>query len=71
VQGGQLLRIKAKEMVGVRLTTTEIRRLLDSLSDQNVTPGDDLDIVALERKLRVMLQVAAEVDKRPAPWDTR
>jgi hypothetical protein len=58
-------------MVGVRLTTAEIRRLLDSLSDGNVSPGDDLDIIALERKLRVMLQVAAEVDKRPAPWDTR
>jgi hypothetical protein len=65
------LRIKAEEMVGVRLTTTEIRRLLDSLSDQNVTPGDDLDIVALERKLRVMLQVATEVEKQPRPWEAR
>jgi hypothetical protein len=66
-----LLRIKAKEMVGVRLTTTEIRRLLDSLSDHDVTAADDLDIVALERKLRVMLQVAAEVETQPKPWERR
>jgi hypothetical protein len=65
------LRIKAKEMVGVRLTTTEIQRLLDSLSDHGVTAADDLDIVTLERKLRVMLQVATEVEKPPRPWETR
>jgi hypothetical protein len=58
-------------MVGVRLTTAEIRRLLDSLSDGNVSPGDDLDIIALERKLRVMLQVAAEVETQPKPWERR
>ena len=64
------MRIKATEMVGVRLTTGEIRRLLDLLSPAN-GPGDDAETVALRRKLGVMLQVAAEAEKRPRPWESR
>jgi hypothetical protein len=64
------VRIKATEMVGVRLTTGEIRRLLDLLPRAN-GPGDDAQTVALRRKLTVMLQVATEAEQRPRPWDSR
>ena len=64
------MRIKATEMVGVRLTTSEIRRLLDLLSQANGS-GQDAETVALRRKLNVMLQVATEAEKRPRPWEGR
>ncbi len=65
------MRIKATEMVGVRLTTKEIRRLLDALAEGTVGSGDDPEVATLQRKLNVMLQVAIEVEKRPRPWEGR
>jgi hypothetical protein len=63
------VRIKATEMVGVRLTTREIQRLLDALAEGKLGPADDPELVALRRKLNVMLQVSTEVERRPRPWE--
>ena len=58
-------------MVGVRLTTSQIQRLLDALAAGKLGPGDDPELAALKRKLTVMLQVSAEVEKRPRAWERR
>ena len=57
-------RFSATEMVGVPLTTREVRLLLDALTEGKLGPVDDPQLVALERKLKVMLQVAAAAEQR-------
>lgn len=54
----------ATEMVGVQLTTAELRRLLDALAEGRLGPGAPEDDEALRRKLTVMLQVATAAEKR-------
>ena len=61
------MRIKATEMVGVRLTTGEVRRLLDALAEGKLGSLDDPEVVTLQRKLTVMLQVARAAEERPRP----
>jgi hypothetical protein len=62
-QGGRR-RITATEMVGVPLTSKEVRRLLDALAEGKLGHPDDPEIVALRRKLGVMLQVAVASENR-------
>jgi hypothetical protein len=57
-------RITAIEMVGVPLTSTEVRRLLDALADGKLGQTQDPEIVALRRKLNVMPQVAVATENR-------
>jgi hypothetical protein len=54
-------------MVGVQFTSKEAQRLLHAIAEGKLGPVDDPELVALERKLKVMHQVAIEVDKRPRP----
>ncbi len=61
------MRLKATEMVGVQVTSQEAQRLLHAIAEGKLGPVDDPELVALERKLRVMHQVAIEVEKRPRP----
>jgi hypothetical protein len=65
------VRIKATEMVGVRLTTREVRRLLDALAEGKLGALDDPEVVTLQRKLTVMLQVASAAEKRSQPRECR
>jgi hypothetical protein len=58
------VRIKATEMVGVGLTTQEIRWLLDALAEGKIGPGEGPEMVALQRKLTVMLRVATAAENR-------
>jgi hypothetical protein len=58
------MRMTATEMVGVPLTSREARRLLDALAAGALGPPDDPELVALERKLKVMLQVATAAEQR-------
>lgn len=57
-------------MVGVRFTTSEVQRLLDGLTDGKVGPADDPEVVAIQRKLTVMQQVAVAVEMRPRPRES-
>ena len=59
------MRLKATEMVGVQLTSQEARRLLEAIAAGKLGPVDDPELTALERKFKVMLQVALKVEKRP------
>ena len=59
-----MARITATEMVGVPFTTDEVRRLLDALAQGKLGPPEAVENVALERKFRVLLQVAAASEKR-------
>ena len=61
-----MARITATEMVGVPLTTTEVRRLLSALAEGKLGPPDDPENVTLQRKLGVMLQVATATENRRA-----
>ena len=45
-------------------TTKEVRRLLDALAEGKLGPPDDVDNVALQKKLTVVLQVATATEKR-------
>ena len=65
------MRFRAKEMVSVRLTTQEVRRLQEALADSTVGSGEDPELATLRRKLEVMLQVATEVEKRQQPAEGR
>jgi hypothetical protein len=56
-------------MVGVQLTSREARRLLEAIAAGKLGPIDHPELVVLERKLRVMDQVAVEVEKCPRPGD--
>jgi hypothetical protein len=58
------MRITATEMVGVPLTSGEVRRLLDALAAGALGPPGDPELVALERKLQVMLRVATAGEQR-------
>jgi hypothetical protein len=61
------VRIKATEMVGVRLTTKEIRWLLDALAEGKVGPGEGPEIVALHLVMSGAAAAAAGVfGKLPA-----
>jgi len=59
-------RITATEMVGVPLTTHEVRRLMDAIAQGKLGPPDDAENTALRNKLTVMLQVATATEKRRA-----
>ena len=54
-------------MVGVQVTSQGAQRLLHAIAEGKLGAVDDPELVALERKLRVMHQVAIEVEKRPRP----
>ena len=59
------MRIKATEMVGVRLTTHEVQWLLDALAEGKLGSVEaDPELQALQRKLTVMRQVAAAAEAR-------
>jgi hypothetical protein len=58
------MRITATEMVGVRLSSSEVQRLLDALAAGKLGPRDDPELLALQRKLTVMLQVATAAESR-------
>ena len=51
-------------MVGVQLTTSEVQRLLDAVTAGKLGPAEDPELVVLERKLKVMLQVVAAGENR-------
>ncbi|MFO0669949.1 MAG: hypothetical protein U0235_10035 [Polyangiaceae bacterium] len=59
-----MARITATEMVGVPLTTAEIERIMSALADGHLGPPDSPENVALAKKLKVLLQVAAATEKR-------
>jgi hypothetical protein len=61
-----MARITATEMVGVPLTTGEVRRLLDALAEGRLGPPADPENVVLGRKLDVLLQVARATESRRA-----
>ena len=61
-----MARITATEMVGVPFTTEEVRRLLDALAQGKLGPPEAPENVALERKFRVLLQVATAAENRRA-----
>jgi hypothetical protein len=56
-------RIAATEMVGVPLTSREVQWLLVVLVEE-LGPIDDPEVVTLQRKLKVMRQVARATEKR-------
>ena len=58
--------ITASEIVGVSLTSPAARRLLDGLAEGKLGRLDDPEVVALGRKLKVMLQVATATENRKA-----
>jgi hypothetical protein len=55
-------------MVGVRLSTSEVQRLLDALAAGKLGPLDDPDVLSLKRKLTVMQQVASDAERHPRKW---
>lgn len=61
-----MARITATEMVGVPFTTDEVRRLLDALVAGKLGPPDAPENVVLDKKFRVLLQVATAAEKRRA-----
>jgi hypothetical protein len=65
------MRLKATEMVGLQFTPSEAQRLLDALHSGKLGPTHDPELVALERKLKVLLQVASATDERRASASKR
>jgi hypothetical protein len=58
-------------MVGVSFTSAEVRRLLDAVAKGVLGPREAPENVTLERKLVVLLQVAAAAEKRRASPPTK
>lgn len=65
-EGQKVARITATEMVGVPLTTDEVRRLQAALREGKLGPPDAPENVALGKKLLVMMEVALAAERRRA-----
>jgi hypothetical protein len=61
-----MARFTATEMVGVPLTSAEVRRLLTALDEARLPPASTDDDTVLRQKLTVMLQVAEAGERRRA-----
>ncbi len=59
-----MARITATEMVGVPLTTKEVRRLLVAIAEGKLGLPKDPENVVLQRKLGVLLQIATATENR-------
>ena len=72
-----MARFTATEMVGVPLTSAEVRRLLAALDDGQLPAAGADEDATLRRKLTVMMQVAEAGERRrsspetPAPGPRR
>lgn len=70
-EGEKAGRITATEMVGVPLTTDEVRRLQAAVADGKLGPPESPENLVLHKKLLVMMEVALAAERRRAALTPR